>query len=63
MEWWGWLLVSVAAWALCILAGVIAGADHWLPKVGCGLVAVLSGVIALLAFVIGIVRLVKWAWG
>ena len=64
LPWWGWLLCGVVAvviasislWLCGFMEGGAGGCLLWIV----GVVAGLGGLVAL---VIGLVRLAKWAWG
>ncbi len=62
LEWWGWLLIALGA---AIAAAVIGLATHDEDgTAGClgPLIAWLFGLAALVTFIIGVIRFVKWVW-
>jgi hypothetical protein len=62
--WWVWMLFSFGAAIVCPIALWIAYEldDRPLIFMVIGLIGLLSGIAALGAGVIGLVRFVKWAW-
>lgn len=62
LAWWGWLLCSLGAWIVCIIAANIASAVE--GEVGClvWLIAVVSGLIGAATGVMGVILFVKWVW-
>jgi hypothetical protein len=60
LPWWGWLLCSVGAWFVCMIAGAIGNSQ----KQGClaGFVALVSGLIGAITGLISVILFVKWVW-
>lgn len=64
LPWWGWLLCGVVAvvvasislWLCGLMEGEASGCLLWI-------VGVAAGLGGLVAIVVGLVRLAKWAWG
>jgi len=61
LAWWGWLLVALGCAIVTTIAGYAADSQRrqrilWL------FIATLAGLATMLFGIIGVVRLVKWAW-
>lgn len=63
IPWWGWLILAVIPGAISFGGATLIHdtTDESTEVVG-WILMIVSGIAALLSFVIGIVRLVKWAW-
>jgi hypothetical protein len=62
LPWWGWLLCGGGGILVALIAAVMTDripARNWLLVWFVGMAAKLTG---LIAFAIGIIRFVKWAW-
>ena len=66
LTWWMWLVIAAGAAVICGLAVAIANAfgkrNIVIFSYPFGFVGLISGLISMTTFFIGIVRLVKWAW-
>lgn len=67
LPWWGWLLVSVGAWVVTLIAGGICSVafdPEGNTSAGCLalLVAIPSGLIAAGTGIMGVILFVKWVW-
>jgi len=68
LPWWGWLLAALVALVVCVLSvHEMDSIRRYTPDeerelLGCGCLALLSGVVAFVAGLIGVVRLVRWAF-
>jgi hypothetical protein len=66
LPWWGWLLWSIGAWVVTLIAGGICSVSYENKKDGAGclalLVAIPSGLIAAGTGIMGVVLFVKWIW-
>jgi hypothetical protein len=64
--WWLWLLIAAGAAVVCGIAVAIANAfgkrNIVVFSYPFGFVGLISGLISMATFFIGVVRLVKWAW-
>lgn len=61
--WWQWFLAAVGAGIVSVVSGLIG--DKAKTKVGTfvgGLIMVVTALAGFCAFVIAVVRLIRWAW-
>ena len=68
LPWWGWLLCGVVGVVIALIAAFYASAAdfadfHHAADWTVWFVGMVAGLSGLIAFAIGLVRFVKWAWG
>jgi hypothetical protein len=61
LPWWGWILCAIGCWIL-VAGETIAADEEWLPGPLAIPAVILTGLVGVICAVIGVVRLVKWAW-
>ena len=59
LPWWGWLLCGVVGMAIAAVAALMTTGRAWFLAWLIGMVAGLGGFIA---FAVGLIRFVRWAW-
>jgi hypothetical protein len=65
LPWWGWLLCSLGAWAVCwvtLFVLPVLSEEGWLARCLCVLVRIVSGLAGLVTGAMAIVLFVKWVW-
>lgn len=64
LPWWGWILVSFAAWIVCAFGVSMASAKDDGGLGGCGgvLLASIAGLTGTVTAIMGIILFVKWVW-
>jgi hypothetical protein len=62
LPWWGWLLCSLGAWVVCVIAQTFSDADD--EKGGClaALISAGSALIGLITGAMAVILFVKWVW-
>jgi hypothetical protein len=61
LAWWGWMLVALGCAVVTSIAGWVADNSEGSGRFG-WLIAIPAGLATMLFGIIGVVRLVKWAW-